>query len=68
MFNPWGQVWWQVYISTFIFIIFSFVIGFMALCIIALLMDKPPASKQKGLKKKPNLIIPKKRREGNGLY
>ena len=51
MFNPWGQVWWQVYASTFIFIIFSFAIGFLALCIIALLIDKPPAGKQKGLKK-----------------
>lgn len=50
--NVWGQVWYEVYLSTFIFIIISFVIGFLALCIIALLIDKPPASKQKGLKKK----------------
>lgn len=69
MFNPWGQVWWQVYASTFIFIILSFIIGFLTLCILALMLDKqkPPAGKQKGLKKKPSTIIPKKGGNKNGI-
>ena len=46
MFDVWGQVWWQVYASTFIFIIVSFIIGFLALCIIVLLVDKQKKSKR----------------------
>ena len=66
MFNPWGQVWWEIYLSTFIFIVLSLIIGFMALCIIALLMDKPSASKHKGQRKTTNNIISQKV-DKNGL-
>lgn len=66
MFNPWGQVWWEVYLSTFGFIVLSLTIGFLALCIIALLIDKPPAGKQKGLRKhQDNYTI--KRGKENGI-
>ena len=47
MFDVWGQLWWEVYLSKLVFIIASLVIGFLALTITALLVDK---SKKKGRK------------------
>ena len=47
LFNIWGQPWWEVYLSTFVFIIASLAIGFLALTIIALMVDK---SKERGYK------------------
>lgn len=67
--TAWNAPWWHAHLTG---IAMAF-IGIVAIVLISVIWDKlkskkPLAGKHKGQRKKSNLIIPKKRREGNGLY